>query len=256
MHRPPQYPIRKTILLTTLLALCALPGLRAEDPLPLPKDRQTPEEIHRPIARRAHPRSRVYPWDAPADQEARKALSQVLPKFEFDELPFKEALDRLREACHFSMMVNWVALEAAAVEKDKEITLHAKGVAGTSILEAVLDQAGGGETCLTYRISGGLVKISTCEDMCRYTFTVVYDVRDLLAREKPEKGESTRWDPLEKLVQLILETVEPESWRTAGGNVGSILTFGDLIIVNQSSLAHEAIYDLLETMRDTYRDQP
>ena len=55
--------------------------------------------------------------------------------------------------------------------------------------------------------------------------------------------------PLERLVTLIQEMVEPESWRTCGGNVGAINQFADVLVVTQTRGAHEQIWSLLEQLR-------
>lgn len=56
-------------------------------------------------------------------------------------------------------------------------------------------------------------------------------------------------DPLEPIVELIQETIDPESWREAGGNVGSISDLNQQLIVTQTSTAHAELRDLLKQLR-------
>jgi len=52
-------------------------------------------------------------------------------------------------------------------------------------------------------------------------------------------------DPVEPIIELIQETIDPESWREAGGNVGSISSLNQQLIVTQTSTAHAQLRDLL-----------
>lgn len=56
-------------------------------------------------------------------------------------------------------------------------------------------------------------------------------------------------DPLEPIIDLIQETIDPESWREAGGNVGSISALQQQLIVTQTSTAHTQLRDLLRQLR-------
>jgi general secretion pathway protein D len=56
-------------------------------------------------------------------------------------------------------------------------------------------------------------------------------------------------DPLLPILELIRNTIDPESWREAGGNVGSIQALNQQIIVTQTSAAHNSLRDLLQQLR-------
>ncbi len=56
-------------------------------------------------------------------------------------------------------------------------------------------------------------------------------------------------DPLEPIIELIQETIDPESWREAGGNVGAIQSLNQQIIITQTAAAHEQLRDLLSSLR-------
>ncbi|MCZ6699822.1 MAG: hypothetical protein O7D94_12890, partial [Planctomycetota bacterium] len=57
-------------------------------------------------------------------------------------------------------------------------------------------------------------------------------------------------DPLQRLLELIQATIDPESWRETGGNVGSIQTLNSQVIVTQTSTAHTQLRDLLTRLRE------
>ena len=52
------------------------------------------------------------------------------------------------------------------------------------------------------------------------------------------------------LVHLITESVQPESWREAGGTVGAIRMIGGQMIVTQTEDAHRMIQSILQQLRD------
>ncbi|MCK6455488.1 MAG: hypothetical protein L6Q92_03005 [Phycisphaerae bacterium] len=57
-------------------------------------------------------------------------------------------------------------------------------------------------------------------------------------------------NPLDLLVTLIQQTIDPESWREAGGNIGSIQPLNNQLIVTQTASAHSQIRDLLRQLRE------
>ncbi len=64
-----------------------------------------------------------------------------------------------------------------------------------------------------------------------------------------EDDQDTGIDPMEPLITLIQETIDPESWRETGGNVGSISSLQQQLIVTQTSTAHSQLRDLLRDLR-------
>jgi hypothetical protein len=54
----------------------------------------------------------------------------------------------------------------------------------------------------------------------------------------------------EGMIELVMETVDPESWRDKGGQVGSVRILGTRLIVTQTPFNHEQIGGLLEQLRE------
>jgi hypothetical protein len=219
--------------------------LSAEDPIELPTGRSHIEDA---VAIDPLPS-----WYSDADVDLRNKLQYRTCDVNLDAVTFEHAIDYLRDVSGINVLVNWTAMENAAVEREKEITIRLQSVPVERLLWSILDEVGGGETELAYEIADGVLQISTKEDLSRRTICNVYCVRDLIewARESNRLGLSfdEDEDPLEKLIYLIQETVDPESWRLAGGNVGAINTFADCLIIVQTSAAHEEIWKLLTEFR-------
>jgi hypothetical protein len=149
----------------------------------------------------------------------------------------------------------------------------------------IMNQAGGSDVKLAYRAAGNMLVMSTEEDLSEEMIVRVYDVSDLLvnvprftnaARLDPGQAlnqlgqggqgggggggqsnlfEDTRDDErddddqsagsMAELVQLIIDTVEPDSWVTAGGT-GSIHPFRKMIVVRNTILVHQALGGYVE----------
>lgn len=66
------------------------------------------------------------------------------------------------------------------------------------------------------------------------------------------EGEAEEEVDVDALIDLIQATIDPESWREAGGNIGSIRALRNQIIVTQTSTAHRQLRDLLTQLRQAH----
>ena len=55
---------------------------------------------------------------------------------------------------------------------------------------------------------------------------------------------------LESLKEVIINTVNPDAWRDAGGTVGSISTFKSKFVIIATPKMHEQIEALLTLLRE------
>ena len=232
------------------------------------------------------------------NRQVRKQLRKVVPEIKFDAVPFEEVVDRLRAITGLNIVPNWSALEAAAIEKDAEVSLRLNNVKIEKALNLILNEVGAGEVELAYEIDDGVIQISTKDDLSRRTFVKVYNIQDLVVTVPTFRGRQINLqqigqnnqlggkgggrfigqgagggssssgslfngnnqndddedqqdgvDPLQPIIDLIQETIDPESWRAAGGNVGSVSSLQQQIIVTQTSTAHDQLRDLLRDLR-------
>jgi hypothetical protein len=139
------------------------------------------------------------------------------------------------------------------------------------VLDLVLADAGAGQVKLAYRADDDVIFLSTAENLARETVVRIYDVRDLItydhdlrermnrlldlegnlfqSREaKPAESQAKKPDSVDALVRLITETIDPDSWRDAGGTTGSIREFGGRLIIIQTAEAHTQITALLDKL--------
>jgi hypothetical protein len=213
-------------------------------------------------------------WIAPvgcaADSSVstRATLSRNLPQINISGVTFKEAIDFLRDVSGLNLHVNWKAIEAAGVLPDTPINLKLRDVPMRKVLTLVLNEAAGG-VGLAFYLDDGVVEITTREIADGQMLTLVYPVQDLLFEPAPvdvppdfglynkgmgqaaqaqrngrgpAAGNPTTGPDAKahELIELITETVYPESWIQNGGK-SSIKFFSGNLIVTAPRSIHEAI---------------
>jgi type II secretory pathway component GspD/PulD (secretin) len=223
-----------------------------------------------------------------ADQATALLLERRLPELKLDAVPFSDVVDGLRDLTNANIFVNWRALEAEGVDRAAPVTARLRDVKFSKALDTILADVGGGTVTLGYTIDEGVITISTETDLARNTLTRVYDIRDLIVEipdffDAPQfqlggttavsggggggggsqslfggtggqqggEGQTVREGLITEITELIQETVDPESWREAGGSVGSIRVLGGNLIVNQTPENHRALTGLLEQLRES-----
>jgi hypothetical protein len=123
-------------------------------------------------------------------------------------------------------------------------------------LRYILRDAGGGNVALDFAVVDGIVNISTAEEMANDVKVRVYNIARLLNNlpstmpADPAAMPGAAAGPVEnkadRVIQIITETVAPDSWRNAGGNVGSIREINGRLVVAQTEANHALIAKLLE----------
>ncbi len=121
--------------------------------------------------------------ESPADKEARLALARNVSRIVVNQQPFSDVVRLLRQQTGANIVVNWNALSNAGVQKNTPISLTLRGVPFNKVLSLVLQQAqGSGGTQLGYSISGGVLTISTNDQLAQQKTTSVFDIQDLLVQ--------------------------------------------------------------------------
>ena len=121
--------------------------------------------------------------ESPADKEARLALARNVSKIVVNQQPFSNVVHLLRQQTGANIVVNWNALNNAGVQRNTPISLTLRGVPFEKVLSLVLQQAQGtGGTQLGYSISGGVLTISTNDQLAQQKTTRVFDIQDLLVQ--------------------------------------------------------------------------
>ncbi len=247
----------RKLLLAIVVVMFGVTQVGSAQTAPAPKDRKT---------RRAAKAPKPKP-------DLRRVLRARVTQVEWDDAPFNEVIEWLRERGEINVVVRWNVLLEQGIDEDSPVSLRLKDARVATILSETLAQLSHGEE-LRYIGIGPTLTISTREDLNKKLYVKVYPVNDLLFRvpefteapkvsleqggggggpgggsasQNPFQGgggggggdEDTRpkSERLDELVQLIKETVEPESWRDNGGE-GTIRGLNSVIVVRATLDVH------------------
>jgi hypothetical protein len=209
-----------------------------------------------------------------------RLLNQRIPEVAFDAVPFEQVMDWVKEVTGANVVVRWQMLVDAGIEREKPITVKVKNLRLSQVLWMIMNEAGGTDIKLAYRASGSVLVLSTEADLGKEMVLKVYDISDLLikptnfynaARMDPSQmmqnmgsgqggggggqqlfqggmgneqnrtqDQTTGGADLDAIVQLIMDTVEPDTWQRNGGT-GQIYPFRTSIVVYANLLVHQRL---------------
>ncbi len=220
------------------------------------------------------------------DNELNRKLSETLPEVRFEQQPFEQVVEFLAEITKINIAVDWTDLSDHGIEKDKQVTLRLTNLTFRTVLQELISQVGG-DVELAYAVGDGLLRIATKAKLDKDKFVLIYDIRDLLITPqramRPQfdvtqgMGQTTtggggggglfgqgqqqqqQEDPnapgasgalVEQIIDIIRQTVEPDSWRETGGGDASIRELNGQLIIYNTSSAHRQVADLLSQLRE------
>jgi general secretion pathway protein D len=220
------------------------------------------------------------------DFELNRRLDSTQPEVNFEELPFDQAIDFLTDLNKMNIAVDWEDLAQSGVDRDKPITIRLKEVSLRTVLNELLTQVGG-NVPLSFSVGEGLLRIATKEKLDRDKFILVYDIRDLIVNiprfanipqidstgdsavvadggnrgslfgsqgsaEAPQSdnGGAANKEIVNKIMDIVRQTVEPDSWRETGGGDGALRELNGQLIVYNTSEAHQQTRALLAQLRE------
>ncbi len=182
----------------------------------------------------------------PGDAEARikKVLDQPLrDRLDFVETPLHQVMSILAEAYDIPIIFDTAALEAVAISPDAECHIAIDNVSVRSALELILKSVGTED--LTYIIDKEVLLITTQEVAEQRLEVRVYRVDDLVT---PDASRAE----LERLIEIIIASVESESWAENGTGQGELNSFDPaMLIVSNTHHVHEQLDALLGDLRRT-----
>ncbi|MFB3890626.1 MAG: STN domain-containing protein [Phycisphaerae bacterium] len=234
-------------------------------PGPAPEDLQAvaPEPTTAPTGpSRYAVQTRPATPDEEADEAARLKLLKKVPEIDFNNLEFSNVIQFFRDVSHANFHPNWAALQVANVTKDTPISLQLKDVTVECALRQVLLDLST-TTRLGYVIDGGVVDISTKDDLARHTVNRIYPVKDIIARmmdmapartarqrgmDMPNLGPEEQ--ALSDLFEAITSAVDRDSWRPTG-TVGAIQEVGGMMVITQTPENQRDIANLLASIRES-----
>jgi hypothetical protein len=198
-----------------------------------------------------------------AASEERHVATRTMRELDLSNATLEQAFKRLADVSDVDVVVHWPALEAAGVARSTPVRVHLWEVSLAAALDVVLDLIPAHPAILVWGEEDRVITISTKEGLAGLAEPRVYDVRDLIDRIRkevapdPPADDSRTWqEVVDEIVRLIAEIVEPDSWRDAGGSVGSLREMGGRLIITQTPHAMERIEWLLDRLRVEFLKPP
>lgn len=211
---------------------------------------------------------------------ALELLDRRVPEVFFQDLPFEQVVQWLRDHTGVNVSVHWQVMQDAGLDRDTPISVKARNLKLSQVLWMILNEAGGSELELAYRVGDDLITLSLREDFEREMIARVYDVSDLLLRiprfrnparlsmaealnntgsggdgqsrsttlfdggnTEPSENVDGRTDldrDMRELIWVIQRAIEPTSWRGQGGT-GTVTGLRRQLIVRNTPHVHQLL---------------
>jgi hypothetical protein len=197
------------------------------------------------------------------------SLAELIPQVQMGDTTLGAAFDYIRSLTRANLVVDWRTLGQFGITPDTplRIDLRLHDVSLAQVLSKFLSAIIVSDNRLDFEERNGIVLISTGN--AQRVVTKTYDVRDLL-------GEGGKWERLamkpgdadpatqpttiderpERLTQLLVRLVDPESWRDNGGTSGAAQVFQGRLTVTETLETHDHIAEVLQILRDAQNPPP
>ncbi|MDY7110471.1 MAG: hypothetical protein SYC29_17715 [Planctomycetota bacterium] len=107
-------------------------------------------------------------------------LQTTMVDADYDRTDFDELIDDLRRRHDLNIHVSWKSLEREGIRRDQRMDIHLTRVPLSTLLDLALREAGKAYSELSYSIEGGVIIVSSREDLARNTILRAYDITDLI----------------------------------------------------------------------------
>lgn len=180
----------------------------------------------------------------PTDESVRplsleQKMDRVFPAGRCNATRFVDALSALSQATKVEISIDWKALAEAGVDQPVPITCNLRNCSARAALQAILSASGGSSVKLIYLLEDGKVKVTTADYAA---LTRTYDVTAVLPRYP------TLREAQDVLGKIVTDTVAPDTWKDAGGTVGSLSFTGVRMTVTQLPVNLAGVESLLEEL--------
>jgi hypothetical protein len=204
----------------------------------------------------------------PKPSPAEAALDRVLPEVQIVDVPFDQALERLKALSGVELAADWEELEATVTtsgslfQRQRPVRLQAHEIRLSDALAALLAQH---DHDISFAPDGARVLISGRGALQKKVFMRCYPVRELVPRDVGPPAPMVRiggvisgidapaWpDEAQRgqdVVELVESVVEPETWLTNGGSTAHARYFAGHLVVLQTWEGHRQVEELLRGLR-------
>jgi len=189
------------------------------------------------------------------------SLKRRIPEVRLDRVPLEQAIATLADLANAALAADWPAFQSRGITRRTPVSLHLRDATLAQTLRALLD--GNSAAQFHVCVDGGCVVLGGLPGyMPEFTTTRGYDLRDWLdsvmrppptpapknIAEAAKRAELGVWQTA-RVISLIVETIDPNSWREQGGTAGAIKELNGRLIVTQTWENQERVAELLAALR-------
>lgn len=167
-------------------------------------------------------------------------------------LTLPQAFEKIAEQTRLNIVPAWSSLEGIGVDATAKLRGQVKDVTARQAIELALRAAGA--TRLPELVPDGpLLEI----DPGLVAITRVYPIGKIVDARNKQRGPTTMpaaeqfRDAADDLVKTVVKTIDPATWRDAGGTIGAVSLLGKQMIVTQTRENHRKIEALLRELEKT-----
>ena len=165
-----------------------------------------------------------------------RALDRKLPALNWDDTSLNAALNEIERGATVSIRYDLDALRADGIDPvDLVVTARLRDVRASKAMEFVLANAHPQHRLRYFTADDGAIVVTTPRGDAKRAVTRVYNVSDLIfastwSPQTPQQESQLN----QEVVLLLTETVDPESWIDAGGEIGRMTLQNGIITVHQT----------------------
>jgi hypothetical protein len=170
----------------------------------------------------------------------------MVPAMNLHEERLSEVLALIDKGISQDVIVDWPSLTEAEIFEDSPVNLAVSKPTALATVMARLSAAAPG---IDWRLTDDMVEISTQRMFdLRETSLSSFDITSVVSHVRSYEN-ATYEKAVESIVHLILENVEPNSWRDNGGDIAHLHVVGGRMFVHAPARYNEPIEWILAQLR-------
>lgn len=177
---------------------------------------------------------------------AAELLQRRVDVIDIGGLTLPQAILLLQEKSRLNIVGGWSNLTLRNVDLTQKLRGKLHDVTARMALDHILNEATDGRVSWTLG-PDDLIVLGTSP----IVETKVYRVGRLLD-QLTEGRNDDRTNAMDELIKLLVGTIEPDTWRDAGGTLGAVSAMGTRLIISTSPANHGAIGKFLKNMEQIH----
>jgi len=194
---------------------------------------------------------------------APETLGRAVPRLAFKDQRLDTVIHQFERSLGVPISVNWAELESVGITGDAPVNFHCDNTTVLDALTQLINHFPQDSVRFAVTAERDRILIDTADHCAGHVVVRPYDVRDFLRSDildeftMPVVFDAPVQPPAanladerrQRLLTLITDSVDPDSWHENGGTVGGIRLLGERVYVLQTWENQISVGRLLEDLR-------